>query len=274
MPTLIKILTPDGLRDADYTADSLADAAHHEPAGIYTITRTYRKNYALLLDSHLDRMEESARLENIPLKLDRATLRTALRSMLDEAGHENVRFRVTVPRHQPDHLILTIEPFGGWSPIMYEKGVMVATVHIARHNPAAKTNDWVAQREAASASIPANAFQGIIVNDAGELLEGFSTNFYAIMNGKLYTAGEGVLGGISRKIVLEVTPNILPIELRPIKINEIPTISEAFVTSASRGIVPVVQIDEHIIGAGKPGPLTLQLRAAYLAWEEKHLEPI
>ncbi|MBZ0319478.1 MAG: aminotransferase class IV [Anaerolineae bacterium] len=274
MPTLIKILTPDGLCDADYTADSLADAAHHEPDGIYTITRTYRKNYALLLDSHLDRMEESARLEHIPLQLDRATLRAALRSMLDEAGYENARFRVTVPRHQPDYLILTIEPFGGWSPTMYDKGVMVAIVHIARHNPAAKTNDWVAQREAASASIPTNAFQGIIVNDAGELLEGFSTNFYAIMNSKLYTAGEGVLGGISRKIVLEVAPNILPIELCPIKTSEIPAISEAFVTSASRGIVPVVQIDEHIIGAGKPGPLTLQLRAAYLAWEENHLEPI
>lgn len=274
MPIVIRILTPDGLQEADYTAESLAEAGHHEPDGIYTITRTYRKNYALLLDSHLDRMEESARLENIPLKLDRATLRTALRSMLDEAGHENVRFRVTIPRHQPDHLILTLEPFAGWSPAMYEKGVMVATVHIARHNPAAKTNDWVAQREAASASIPANAFQGIIVNDEGELLEGFSTNFYAIMDGKLYTAGEGVLGGISRKIVLEVAPTILPIELRPIKMNEISAISEAFVTSASRGIVPVVQIDEHIIGDGKPGPLTLQLRAAYLAWEESHLAPI
>ncbi|MBI5928253.1 MAG: aminotransferase class IV family protein [Chloroflexi bacterium] len=274
MPAIIKILTPNGLQEANYTADSLADAGHHEPDGIYTITRTYKQNYALLFDSHLDRMEESARLENIPLQLDRAVLRTALRTMLNQAGYENVRFRVTVPRHQPDHLILTIEPFAGWSPEMYEKGVMVATVHIARHNPGSKTNDWVTQREAASASIPATAFQGIIVNDEGELLEGFSTNFYTIKGGKLYTAGEGVLGGISRKIVLQVAPTILPLELHPIKIDEIPTITESFVTSASRGIVPVVQIDEHIISDGKPGALTQQLRAAYLAWEESHLEPI
>jgi branched-chain amino acid aminotransferase len=148
------------------------------------------------------------------------------------------------------------------------------TVHMERHNPSSKTNDWVAQREAAAATLPPHIFQGILVNEAGELLEGFSTNFYAIRGGELYTAGEGVLGGISRKIVLTVAPDILPVNLRPITLDEISTLSEAFVTSASRGIIPIVKIDDHIIGNGKPGPLTQQLSAAYLAWEEAHLAPI
>jgi branched-chain amino acid aminotransferase len=274
MPTTIGILTPTGLIEADYTAPSLSEAAHHEPDGVYTLTRTYQKNYALLLDAHLDRMEESARVEGIALQLDRAALRAALRTLIEKAGYENARFRITVPRQQPDHLVITLEPFGGWSPELYEKGVKVMTVHMERHNPSSKTNDWVAQREAAAATLPPHIFQGILVNEAGELLEGFSTNFYAIRGGELYTAGEGVLGGISRKIVLNVAPDILPVHLRPITLDEISTLTEAFVTSASRGIIPIVKIDDHIIGNGKPGLLTQQLSAAYLAWEEAHLAPI
>jgi branched-subunit amino acid aminotransferase/4-amino-4-deoxychorismate lyase len=51
-------------------------------------------------------------------------------------------------------------------------------------------------------------------------------------------------------------------------------IEEAFLTSSSRGVVPIIQINEQSIAAGRPGPLTQQLSTAYDAWVEEHLEPI
>jgi branched-subunit amino acid aminotransferase/4-amino-4-deoxychorismate lyase len=112
MPCYIRILTPQGLQPVPYTADSLADAVRYEPSdGIYTVTNTYHTVQVLKFDAHLDRLEDSARRESIPLRLDRRRLRQGLRQMIAEAGFGDVRFRITVSRQQPDHFILSVEPF-------------------------------------------------------------------------------------------------------------------------------------------------------------------
>src|SRR5215213_1530271 len=107
MPAYVRLLTSTGLQPVAYTADSLADAAHHEPTdGIYTIANTFNTFQVLKFDAHLDRMEDSARREGIPLTLERPRLRAALRQMTTESGYGDVRFRITVPRDQPDSFIL------------------------------------------------------------------------------------------------------------------------------------------------------------------------
>jgi branched-subunit amino acid aminotransferase/4-amino-4-deoxychorismate lyase len=107
------------------------------------------------------------------------------------------------------------------------------------------------------------------------LLEGTTTNFYAILNRTLRTAGDNtVLSGIGRRVVLTVAPDIVPVQLKPVHVDEVPHLNESFLTSASRGIVPIVEIDGCRIGTGRPGPVTLRLREAYDAWAEAHLEPI
>ena len=93
-------------------------------------------------------------------------------------------------------------------------------------------------------------------------------------DGALWTADENVLPGISRLIVLEVAPSVLPVIRQPVNVKDIPALSEAFITSASRGIVPVVEIDGHALGDGIPGEKTRRLREAYQAWVQAHLEEI
>lgn len=275
MPTTIGILTEQGLIDPDYTADSLAAALQFEPDGIYTVASTFKRNHALLLDAHLDRMEESARLEGIPLQLNRFSLRRALRTLIDRSSYANSRYRITVPRHDPKRFIISLEPFAGVPPQIREEGVKVATVEIARRNPRAKTNDWSRQRATAAEQILKDIYEGIIVNESAQLLEGFGSNFYAIRDGLLYTADESlVLGGISRKVALQVIPNVLPLRLTPITRADVPFLDEAFLTSSSRGVIPIVQIDEQFIGSGEPGPLTQEIARQYDAWVEAHLEPI
>jgi branched-chain amino acid aminotransferase len=276
MPCLIRLLAPDGLRPAPYTADSLADAEQHEPHdGVYTITNTFRVTQVLKLDAHLDRMENSARLAGISLMLDRPRLRAALRGMILESGFGDVRFRVTAPAHDPATLILSVEPFRPPAPEVYRNGVRVVTVPGAhRDNPGAKTSGWLHDRKAIESAFPAGVYTGILLGENDALLEGMSSNFYAIMDGALHTAVEGVLPGISQQIVLDTAPSVLPLHTTPVTMADLPRVQEAFITSASRGIVPVVQIDEHVLGNGMPGPLTLRLRDAYQAWVDAHLEEI
>ncbi len=274
MPTTIGILTTDGLTEAPYTADTLTEAAQYEGTdGIYTAACTHKRIHGLLLDAHLDRMEQSANLEGIPLQIDRPALRAALRTLIDRSGYDNSRFRITAQRDRPQHLILTLEPFAGVSDEVRQHGVTVITVDIMRQHPQSKTTDWMTQRTPIKSQ--SNAYECIIVNEKDNLLEGFSSNFYAIWKQTLFTASaEHVLSGISRRIVLEVAPDVLPVKLEPISRHDVPDIDEAFLTSSSRGVIPIVQIDHRIVGNGTPGHLTQQLARQYNHWVDTHLEPI
>jgi len=273
-PCLIDTLTPDGLQPVAYTADSLADAAQYEPRdGVYTITNTYDTFKVLKFDAHLDRLEDSARREDIPLQLDRQKLRVALRDMIARSNFGDVRFRITVPRDQPDHLILSVEPFQPPSSAVYEKGVCCVTLpDSARHNAAAKTTGWMHDRE--GYKLPEGIYTGLLLDAEGFILEGLSSNFYAVLDGQLRTAGEGVLAGIAQQIVFAVAPDVLPLCKVAVHKDDIPRLGEAFITSSSRGIVPVIEIDSVPMGDGAPGPFTGQLRGRYAAWVENHLEEL
>jgi len=276
MPCMIKFLTPDGLLPASYSAESLAEAARHESHdGVYTITNTYNIFRVLKLDAHLNRLEDSAQRENIPLQLDRPRLRAALRQMIAESGYGSVRFRISIARAEPDTLILTIEPFKPSPPEVYEQGVRcVTTPGAARHNPAAKTADWLHDRVSVEQALPAGIYTGLLLTRSGDILEGLSSNFYAVLDSELRTAGSGVLGGIAQQVVFEVAPPILAVRKEAVNVADVPRFSEAFITSSSRGIVPVVEIDGVTIDDGKPGAKTLVLRRAYAGWVEKHLEEL
>lgn len=274
MPTMIRVLTPDGLQPAPYSADNLNDAALLEPAdGVYTVARTFNATQTLKLDAHLDRLEDSARRVNIPFELDRPKLRAALRQMIEESGFGSVRFRITLAREHPDQLILSIEPFTTNIAQMVVNGIRCATVPgSARQNPAAKNTAWMHQRSAVTAA--QNVDEKLLISEHGDILEGFGSNFYAILNGELRTAHEGVLAGIARLVVYELAEQVLPLRKEAVNMRDIPNLSEAFISSSGRGIIPVVEIDEHTISGGKPGPQTLALRRLYDAWVEEHLEEL
>lgn len=275
-PCFIRILTPDGLQPVHYVAHTLTEAAQFEPDdGVYTVTNTYQTTKTLKLDAHLDRLEDSARRASIPLQLDRSRLRAALRQMIAEANYGDVRFRITAPRDTPDCLILSLEPFTPISPELIASGVRCITAPgSARHNPAAKTTDWMHKRQQLSQAMPPGIYDTILLDNQGTMLEGLASNFYAILGSELRTAGEGVLRGIAQQIVFEVAPGILPVRLEAVNVRDIPQFQEAFITSSSRGIVPVVEIDGHMIGDGKPGAKTNLLRESYNAWVAGHLEEI
>jgi branched-chain amino acid aminotransferase len=276
MPTLIKRLTPNGLQSVAYQADSLLEAARFEPHdGVYTITNTYQTYKTLKLNAHLDRLEQSAAMADIPLKLDRERLRAALREMIAEADFGDVRFRITVPKDEPDVLILSLEPFKPPTPETVTAGVRCITVPgSTRQTPAAKTTGWMHDREAVEKSLPPGIYTGLLLSSTGDILEGLSSNFYAVLHDELRTAGKDVLGGIAQQIVFEVALEVLPVRRDAVNIVDIPRLEEAFVTSSSRAIIPVIAIDEITIGSGKLGAKTLALRKRYISWVNNHLEEL
>ncbi|MFC7702953.1 D-amino-acid transaminase [Plastorhodobacter daqingensis] len=101
----------------------------------------------------------------------------------------------------------------------------------------------------------------------GEVTEGTSNNAYIVKGGKIITRhlGNEILHGITRSAVLRFAREAqMEVEERPFTVDEAKAADEAFITSASAFVMPVVQIDGVSLGAGTPGPVALRLREIYL----------
>jgi D-alanine transaminase len=115
----------------------------------------------------------------------------------------------------------------------------------------------------------AGAAEVVFVDDAGLVTEGGSTNIWIIdKHGSLRTRSEeaNILRGITRANLLDVAASHqLKIAFEAFSIDDMKDAREAFMTSASAFVTPIVRIDGHSVGDGKPGAVSLSLRAAYLA---------
>ncbi len=101
----------------------------------------------------------------------------------------------------------------------------------------------------------------------GAVTEGTSNNAYIIKGNRIVTRqlSNDILHGITRAAVLRFAAEAqMEVEERPFTIAEAQRADEAFITSASAFVMPVVEIDSTAIGNGKPGPLTTRLREIYL----------
>jgi branched-subunit amino acid aminotransferase/4-amino-4-deoxychorismate lyase len=88
----------------------------------------------------------------------------------------------------------------------------------------------------------------------------------------LVTPEKGILKGITRKHTLEIARDVGGIELSDITIEEVQNAKEVFLTSSSQRIMPVVQVDDFMIGNGKPGIVTVELSKLLQAHIEKLME--
>jgi len=264
----------DALDQIPVDADTLDDATLKTGHGVYTVMRTYPGVKVVRMAQHYQRLGESARLLGVPFKLDEEWVRQALRRAIEVSRFDLVRARMTVPFDAPDTMILSLEPFTPPAPELYTNGVHVGLVEGQRQSPLAKDSHFIEWRKGLLAEQPPGIFEIILYDGDSLISEGVGSNFYGVIDGKLRTAAHGMLEGIARSILLDVVAQVVPIELRRIKVDELRVASETMLTSASRAVIPVVQVGDITIGNGKPGPVAAALKAKYDHRLERELEPI
>ena len=155
----------------------------------------------------------------------------------------------------------------------YETGVACVTLDLRRANPRAKDTRFIATARAAYRRLPAGIEEGLLV-EKGAILEGLSSNFFAVVDGALHTEEERVLLGVTRSLVLEVAEGLLRVERRAVRVAELPRVSEAFITSVSRGVLPVVHVDGQPLCDGRVGPITRRVVRSFAALVAREAEAL
>jgi branched-chain amino acid aminotransferase len=251
---------------------SFDEASQMLPPGVYTTFRTFDGDKILSLQNQVNRLEESANLEGCLIRVGLEPLRRALCEVVHAYASGEKRIRISIDL-ETGITYLLVEPLQIPSKNQYEHGVRLVTVHHKRQNPKAKRTQFIEIAQAIRQQHPEDVNDFLMVEDDGFILEGLNSNFFAVRSGEVFTAGENILSGITREIVLNIVrESKLPCSLSPIHIVDLNKLDEAFLTSASRSVLPIAQIDQYQIGEAIPGPLTKSITDAYWKYVTARLE--
>jgi branched-subunit amino acid aminotransferase/4-amino-4-deoxychorismate lyase len=243
------------------------------PLGVYTGMRTYEHNQFLHLEEHLTRLEESIAALGWDFQLNRKALRQALHRVCTGYKQLDARVRIDVlaageiQLATSSRVLISLSPYVTIPDSVYQNGVQVRIeAAIPRSQPEVKKAEFAVTRRKYLERDPSR-YECLIVDSNRHIVEGTTSNFYGVRDGILWTAGSGVLEGIARMIILKLAGDAhIPVRLDPISVDDLVTLSESALSSASRGLVPIVQIGNQAIGDGLPGPITRKLIEAYRAY--------
>ena len=239
------------------------------PLGVYSALRTFQHERFLGLELHLDRTDRSLELMGWPERLDRPSLLAALdRCVRAYPGPDSfVRFDVLAapPRAlgTEERTLLALSPLVAVPEACVRDGVVVRLSPLRRERPLIKVASFVVARRPYPLG-RRDAYEHLIVDSEGRILEGTSSNFVALQGGRLRLTGELALQGVTQRIVSALARELgLESANAPLRPEDLADVDEAFLTGSTRGIVPVVAVEEQRIGTGAPGPWTRRLIDAY-----------
>jgi branched-chain amino acid aminotransferase len=254
---------------------SLDEITRQLPEGYYSTFRTFDGASRVLgLTAHLRRLYEPVATPEV----DEPFLRRQLSALLESYRPGEARVRVVMTKQGQVYLAITsLTPLPR---VIYEKGVRVETTELQREHPRLKSTAFISRSDSERKHIAQEGiFEALLVKD-GKILEGMTSNFFYVVERDaippyIGTASNGILLGVTRETVIEIARGRgLDVKFQPLKLSQLEIINEAFITSSSRGIVPVIQIDQVTIGQGSPGPVTKELMAAYESYVIEKAEKI
>lgn len=251
--------------------------------GVYETLRTYNRR-PFLLDRHLRRLRQSAERIRLTVPLTDEDLAARIDETLAATHVDEAYIRLLVtrgpgeltydPRACPvPSVVIIVKPHAEPPPEAFEQGVRIIVSTVMRNHPAAldpriKSNNLLNNALAMQEAIAQGAAEALMCNYRGELAECAQSNFFLVRSGTVLTPSlaAGLLEGITRNFVLELARELgVPAEEAVLYPHDLATAEEAFITSTTREVMPVVQIGERQVGSGRPGPITRQLLHAYRA---------
>ena len=254
-------ITPTQNIRLELASPSLDAVTRQLPDGYYSTFRTYDECRRVIgLKAHLRRLYVPVSQPDV----DASFLRRQLVSLL--APYRPGEARVRAIMSKQGQVYIVIEPLKLLSKELYDNGVRVETTRIQRNNPRLKSTAFISASDSERQHIAKEDVFEALLERNGRILEGMTSNFFYILDGVLCTARRDILLGVTRGTVICVARRSgLDVRYRALKLDELSAVDEAFITSSSRGVVPVIQIDDVRMGHGKPGKISKQLSTAYEA---------
>jgi branched-chain amino acid aminotransferase len=246
----------------------------------YDVAHVWRGSF-FRLDDHLDRFERSMEHLRMSLPYERSEIRDILVECVRLSGLRDAYAEIICtrgipkpgsrdPRDCENRFYAFVVPFI-WiaGPDKQERGLHAVIGNKQRIapesvDPTVKNYHWL-DLETGLLEAYERGGETVVLTDADDnVVEGPGFNVFAVHNGFISTPDRGVLEGITRRTVIELSAEHgISLETRLVPADEFRSADEVFISSTAGGIIPVTTVDGEAVGDGKPGPVTLRLRDAY-----------
>jgi branched-chain amino acid aminotransferase len=261
----------------DQASISINDLAVLRGYSAFEALRTYHRR-PFRLSEHMERLSHSAELIDLTLPYTREEIAGIVREVIARNTYQHAAVRMLLTGGESEDgvtaigkpkLIVIITPLSERDPARFARGYRLMTTRLQRDTPEAKTSNYTSAIRALKEAARLGADDALFVNERDQVQEATRSNFFLFHGDTLVTPRDEVLIGITRTVVLELARGRFAIEERPILLSELALADEAFVTSSSKEITPVLQIDEQVIGNGQPGPRTTELEQRFIEMVER-----
>lgn len=231
---------------------------------------------------HLDRLERSLKEISISMPVSREALRMLMRELArkNRIQNGNVYIQITRGRARRDFkfpgadtrpsLVMTASPFkfnGNSNVIKGARAISVPDIRWKR--PDIKSISLLPQVLAKQSAAEKRAYEAWMVDANGYVTEGSSSNAWIVKGDKIITrpADNAILRGVTRTALAKICADLqIAFEERAFTLDEAYEADEAFNTGAVALIVPIIELDDHKIGSGQPGPVARRLYEEYRAY--------
>lgn len=233
---------------------------------------------------HLERLARSCARLQMALPVSISELETRVARAVAASGQPECWVRIVVtrgagpigmdlsPELKPSVLVFALA-LKVPSEQLYRDGIAVGLVHTIRtvdgtKAAGAKTSNYLASMLALDEVKQRGCQEAIILGAQGEVVEGATSNVFAVHRGALVTPpiSAGILEGITRGTVMELAAQrSIACQERELWPADLQSADEVFITSSIREVLAVTSVDGALVGDGRPGPLTQLLLAAYRA---------
>jgi branched-chain amino acid aminotransferase len=258
--------------------------------GVFEGIRAY-SGRVFRLDEHIERLYRSAKAIMLPIRQTPSEMREIVLETCRRNNLANGYIRVVISRGPGDlgidprncqgapTVVVIADKLTMYPQAMYENGMAVITTSTRRNSPAALDpnikslnylNNILAKIEvnraakAATADVPIG--EGLMLNLDGYVAEATGDNVFLVRNGALVTPPVyvGILEGITRNTVMELAQQLrIPCQEQTFTMTTVYGADEVFLTGTGAEVIPVVRVDDRMVGDGKPGPVTRTLIQAF-----------
>ena len=249
--------------------------------GVFEGLRSY-SGRVFRLDTHLDRLWDSARAIALEIPLTKDAVAKAVNDTLaaNKLIDGYVRLVVTrgagslgldPNRTKNPQVIVIADTISLYPREFYEKGLRIVTaatqrVHSAALSPRIKSLNYLNNIMAKLEGLQAGCVEALMLNHKGEVAECTGDNLFVVRSGSLLTPppDAGILEGITRGAVMDLAHAAgIACSEATLTRYDLYTADECFLTGTAAEVIPVVEIDGRKVGSGAPGPITARLTADF-----------
>jgi branched-chain amino acid aminotransferase len=251
--------------------------------GVFEGIRSY-SGKVFRLQQHVDRLYDSAQAIALKIPIGREEMSRAIEDTLAVNKLVDAYIRVIVtrgagslgldPRKTTDpQIIIITDQISLYPEELYEHGLKIITAGTTRNhpnalNPRIKSLNYLNNIMAKVEATNAGCLEALMLNHKGEIAECTGDNIFTVTAGTIHTPPKdaGILEGITRGAVIELAraAGYQVIE-RTMDRYDVYNAAECFLTGTAAELIPVVECDGRVLGSGRPGPVTRELRQRFQA---------